>query len=80
MLRKHGKKRVVERDGKQMTREEAIALDMWDEALDGDVRVREYIVNRLDGMPTQKNENVNWDVPKIITVEPDPADTEDIET
>lgn len=79
MLRRYGSEKVVERDGEKLTREAAIALDMWSEALDGNQRVREYIVDRLEGKPTQHTENVSYEVPKVITVGKHQPDREDLE-
>lgn len=80
MLRKYGGEKVVHREGQELTREQAIALDMWSEALDGNQRVREYIVDRLEGKPTQVNETINYEPPKVITVGKHQSDSEDMES
>lgn len=79
MLRRYGSQKVVERKGETLTREQAIALDMWTEALDGNQRVREYIIDRLEGRPTQHTETVTHEIPKVITVGKHQSDSEDLE-
>jgi hypothetical protein len=54
-LKKFGKKRVVEIDGKKYSRKDALAIIMWEMAL----RQRyfpaiKYLYDRMDGLPKQQ--------------------------
>ncbi len=57
ILRKFGKKKEVEINGKMYSRNEAIAIILWEKAIVGrDRKCIEYIYNRIDGLPTQPME------------------------
>ena len=55
IIEKYGRKRI-ETDKGRMLRLDALALKMWDLALEGDIAAQKYICDRLEGRPKQSVE------------------------
>ena len=64
-------KRRVDKDGKKITRRQAIAEIVTKMALDGDIQALKLLMNYNDGMPIQKTEISGPDQGAIVLVRDD---------
>lgn len=54
ILKKYGKKREVEINGKKFSRNDALAIILWEMAIaERNLTALKYIYDRIDGMPIQ---------------------------
>lgn len=59
----------AEIDGKLVARKKALAHMLWKLALAGDFVAAKYLYDRVDGCPSQRMENININVPRIVEVD-----------
>lgn len=53
ILKKQGNKKDVEINGKKYSKKEALAIILWQMALNRNLAAIRYIYDRIDGIPTQ---------------------------